>query len=372
VLVSDFDFPLPPELIAQHPAPHREDSRLLVVHRAAGRFEHESFPAFPDLLRTGDLLVVNDSRVFPARIRGLKPDTGGHFEILLLHAEGATDWWTLLRPGKRVRPGSELHFTTPEGHPTPWTAVVQAKNEEGHVRLRFPAGTDVLALAEAIGEIPLPPYIHRAAGPSSTEDRARYQTVYAGPSGSVAAPTAGLHLSPGILDRLAARGIELHRLTLHVGAGTFLPVKAEQVEAHRMHEEHFRLPAATAAAISRAKAEGRRVVAVGTTTLRVLESVAQGLPGHPTPPASAAGSLSLPPVEAGRTRIFVHPPFRFRVVDALLTNFHLPQSTLLMLVSAFAAPGELHAGRELILRAYAEAIREQYRFFSYGDAMFLT
>jgi S-adenosylmethionine:tRNA ribosyltransferase-isomerase len=234
---------------------------------------------------------------------------------------------------------------------------VREKNAEGHFRVSFTGTPNILDELEAHGEIPLPPYIERATG---TDDDTRYQTVFAQPVGSVAAPTAGLHFTPQLLDELRARGVQIHFVTLHVGLGTFAPVKAENLADHVMHEERFELPADTAEAINAAKREGRRVIAVGTTTVRVLES---------------AGALSTLNSQLStlrsRTRIFIHPPYQFRVVDALLTNFHLPQSTLLMLVSAFAAPGELR-GRELILSAYAEAVRERYRFFSYGDAMLLV
>lgn len=375
MLVSAFDFHLPPERIAQQPAARRDASRLLVLHRSDGRREHRVFPDLLGHLEPGDVVVVNDSRVIPARLRGCKADTGGLFEILLLEEARPREWWVLLRPGKRVRPGTRLQFLDSGGKPLPLHAEVLAKNEEGNVLLRFEAGPDVLAIAEAHGEMPLPPYIRRSPGASTATDRDRYQTVYAAPPGSVAAPTAGLHFDAASIDSLAKAGIAVHRLTLHVGVGTFMPVKADRLDDHRMHEERFALPPATAAAINAAKAAGKRVVAVGTTTLRVLESVARGHDGTrwgEAPDATVPpGFLPLPPVEAGRTRIFIRPPCRFRVVDALVTNFHLPQSTLLMLASAFAAPGEPDAGRRLMLDTYALAVREGYRFFSYGDAMLI-
>lgn len=303
-------------------------------------------------------MVLNNSRVFPARLRGFKPETGGEVEILLLEEAGSGDWWVMLKPGKRVRPGSRIVFRTPAGAESQVSAEVVAKNEEGHGRLRFIGTHDVIASAQELGEMPLPPYISRSTPAVGPEDRVRYQTVYAAQDGSVAAPTAGLHLTPELLAGLGARGVETHFVTLHVGAGTFAPVKVDSIEEHRMHEERFEVSEPAAAAINRAKDEGRRVIAVGTTTTRVLEHLAR------THGRVVAG--------AGRTRMFIYPPAQFQVVDALITNFHLPQSTLLMLVSAFAAPGEHPQGRDLILRAYTEAVRERYRFFSYGDAMFLV
>jgi S-adenosylmethionine:tRNA ribosyltransferase-isomerase len=353
---ADFDYPLPPELIAQAPAPTRDGSRLLVLHRTDSRTEHRQFCELPDYLRAGDVLVLNNSRVLRARLRGHKPSTGGQVELLLVEEVAPNEWWTLLRPGKRVRVGTEIQLRTNGGVASLVRAVVLEKNDEGHCRVRFTGTPNLLDELETHGEIPLPPYIERAAG---AEDHTRYQTVFAQPAGSVAAPTAGLHFTPALLDELRARGVQIHFITLHVGLGTFLPVKADNLADHVMHEERFELPADTADAINAAKREGRRVIAVGTTTVRVLESAA----------ALSTFNFQLSALQS-RTRIFIHPPYEFRLVDALLTNFHLPQSTLLMLVSAFAAPGELR-GRELMLATYAEAVRERYRFFSYGDAMLL-
>ncbi len=353
---ADFYYPLPPELIAQAPAVERDASRLLVLHRTDGRVEHRQFRDALDYFRAGDVLVFNNSRVIRARLRGHKPASGGQVELLLVEEVGTNEWWTLLRPGKRVRAGTEIHLLTRSGSLSPVRAVVQEKNPEGHCRVRFSGTPDILNELESLGEIPLPPYIDHAAG---AQDDARYQTVYAQPAGSVAAPTAGLHFTPQLLEELRARGVEIQFVTLHVGLGTFAPVKAEHLADHVMHEERFELPATTAEAINAAKREGRRVIAIGTTTVRVLESVA----------ALSTLNSQLSP-QRGRTRIFIHPPYQFRVVDALLTNFHLPQSTLLMLVSAFAATGVL-GGRERVLSAYAEAVRERYRFFSYGDAMLI-
>jgi S-adenosylmethionine:tRNA ribosyltransferase-isomerase len=357
VFASDFDYHLPPELIAQHPLPERDQSRLLVVNRQTDAIEHRQFREIRQFFRRGDLLVMNNSRVIPARLRGFKADTKGEIEILLLEEASPFEWWVLLRPGKRVRPGSQLVFCDPRGVMSSLDAEVVAKNDEGHCRLRFHGTEKVIESAFSLGEMPLPPYIHRSAPASPDIDRQRYQTVYATHDGSVAAPTAGLHFSPELLSQLAAQGIETQFVTLHVGAGTFAPVKAERITDHRMHEERFEVSPATAEAIARAKAEGRRVIAVGTTSMRVLEHLGR------TQGRVIAGS--------GRTSIFIHPPDTFLEVDALLTNFHLPQSTLLMLVSAFLAPGRHRDGRERMQRAYAEAIRERYRFFSYGDAMFI-
>lgn len=352
----DFAYQLPVELIAQLPTPVRDGSRLLVLERAVQRTEHRQFSDLPDYLRSGDVLVLNDSRVLRARLRGRKPLSGGQIELLLVEEVALNQWWTMLRPGKRVRAGTDIQFTTNTGAASPLHAVVLEKNAEGHCLVRFSGTANILDELESHGEIPLPPYIERTAG---ADDSARYQTVFAQPVGSVAAPTAGLHFTPQLLEKLRARGVQIHFVTLHVGIGTFAPVKAENLAGHQMHEERFELPAATAVAVNAAKSEGRRVIAVGTTTVRVLESAA----------ALSPVARRLSPVTS-RTRIFIHPPFQFRIVDALLTNFHLPQSTLLMLVSAFAAPGELR-GRELMLATYAEAVRERYRFFSYGDAMLI-
>ena len=357
VRTADFHYELPPELIAQTPAPERDQSRLLVFQRPAGQVTHGQFRDLPSCLRAGDVLVLNDSRVIPARLRGEKPGTGGQLEVLLTQENAVNDWWVMLRPGKRARAGTRFLLRSPAGKVTSITASVLAKEADGRCRLRFDGVANVAEALDALGEVPLPPYIQRIGAPSSL-DRERYQTVFARPRGSIAAPTAGLHFTVAMLDRLRSVGVDVQFVTLHVGLGTFAPVKAGRVEDHVMHEESFELGAATAAAINRAKRDGRRVVAVGTTTVRVLESVA------------AANDDTLR-ATCGRTRIFIHPPFRFRVADALVTNFHLPESTLLMLVSAFATPGETR-GRELMLAAYAEAVRERYRFFSYGDAMLIV
>lgn len=352
---SDFDYTLPPERIAQQPALRRDQSRLLVLERRTGAIHHRHFPELQDYLVPGDLLALNDSKVIPARLRALKTNSGGQIELLLLEECAANEWWALVRPGKRLRTGTRLTVLDRTHELAGITVRVEEKNQEGHCRLRFEGTADLFADLAALGETPLPPYLERArSGPDAT-DAERYQTVYAREAGSVAAPTAGLHFTAEFLDRLGRRGVQTAFVTLHVGWGTFAPLRTES--NHLLHEERFVLGTAAAAQLNAARREGRRVIAVGTTTLRALESVAAREGGR-----FVAG--------AGRTRLFIHPPFRFQVVDALVTNFHLPKSTLLTLVCAFAAPGEIR-GRDLVLGAYAEAIREKYRFYSYGDAMLI-
>jgi S-adenosylmethionine:tRNA ribosyltransferase-isomerase len=296
-------------------------------------------------------LVLNDSRVIPARLRAANPKTGGHFEVLLLEEVTQNNWWAMMKPGKRARVGTKIQILDLQKNGTVIEAQVEEVNEEGHRRLSFSNIGNILNELDRLGELPVPPYIERAT--PQDEDRTRYQTVYARDAGSVAAPTAGLHFTPELLDQIRARGVKVCFVTLHVGLGTFAPVKADRLEEHVMHEERFNISEESAALINAAD----RVVAVGTTTVRVLESVAQKNNG-----VIVAGS--------GRTKIFIYPPCDFKAVDAMVTNFHLPCSTLLMLISAFAAPGETH-GREMILNTYAEAVRERYRFFSYGDAMLI-
>lgn len=353
---ADFHFHLPPELIAQQPAPRRDQSRLLVLHRTEHRIEHRQFQDFPELLRAGDVLVLNNSRVIPARLHGKNAKTGGTFEILLLEENAMNDWWTMMRPGKRAKIGTKIQLLDKSGAAANYNAEVAELNADGHRRLKFFGAQNIFDGLDALGEMPLPPYIERHG--EQALDKERYQTVYARPAGSVAAPTAGLHFTPEILEAIRARGVEICFVTLHVGAGTFLPVKTKNVADHKMHAERFEVGEATVSAVNAAKKNGRRVIAVGTTATRALETVAR----------LNAGKLN---VYAGKTDIFLFPPAHFQIVDALLTNFHLPESTLLMLVSAFAAPGETNRGRELILSAYAEAVRERYRFFSYGDAMLI-
>lgn len=356
VRTADFDYELPPELIAQTPASRRDQSRLLVLQRPESTIAHRGFTDLLHYLRPGDVLVLNDSRVIPARLRGRNSKTGGGFEVLLLEENAVNNWWVMLRPGKRAQLQTRIEFLDRHGEVTGISAVVAEVNDEGHRRLQFGGTENINNALDALGEIPLPPYIKRTAPNESSDDLERYQTVYAAAAGSVAAPTAGLHFTPDLLDQIQRAGVQVCHVTLHVGLGTFAPVKSEDLSGHMMHEERFLISEATANTINAAKNESRRVIAVGTTSVRVIESA-----------ADAAGRIS---AQTGRTRIFIHPPYRFKIVDALLTNFHLPCSTLLMLVSAFASPGEM-GGRELMRVAYAEAIRERYRFFSYGDAMLI-
>ncbi len=330
--LEDYDYFLPPERIAQRGAEPRDAARMLVVHRDGRPFEHRRVRDLPAYIRPGDVLVLNASRVIPARLYARKP-TGARIEVLLVREEAPGTWLALLRPARKAPPGTRLRFLGSE-------AEVVAVAEEGLRRLRF--ATDPWELMDREGEPPLPPYV-RVPVPFS-----RYQTVFARTPGSVAAPTAGLHFTPELLSRIRAAGAEVGFLELHVGPGTFRPVKGA-IEAHRMHEEVFRIPPETAGAVNRARGEGRRVVAVGTTVVRALESAAG-------PEGVRAGE--------GRTRLFIRPPYAFKMVGALLTNFHLPRSTLLMLVTAFA-------GYERTMAAYREALARGYRFYSLGDAMWI-
>ena len=324
--LSDYLYDLPPELIASRPATRRQDSRMLVIHQDSEGIEHRGFSNLPEFLRPSDLLVLNDSRVIPARLH----DASGKIEILLLEQHDSLHWTAMVRPGKKMRQGATIEVAGT-------TATVLEILEDGTRLLAFSSPPDL----EHFGSMPIPPYFHR---PADAQDRERYQTVYARDPGSVAAPTAGLHFTPEILAPLPHAFV-----TLHVGAGTFQPVKSDDLSGHRMHREHYTLPPETAARINKTKASGGRIVAVGTTTTRVLES---------QPPGPLQGAV-------GSTEIFIHPPYEFQRVDALLTNFHLPSSTLLMLVSAFA-------GHDLIMTTYEEAVREGYRFFSYGDCMLIV
>jgi S-adenosylmethionine:tRNA ribosyltransferase-isomerase len=346
VKTSDFYFDLPPELIAQQPADRRDGSRLLVLHRAERRWEHRMFTDLPAYLRAGDLVVVNNTKVIPARILGRKPGSGGKVEVFLLEATAEPGVWdVLLRVSRRPKPGDRMEFG--EGR---LVAVMVEDGVKGRARVRFETDRPVLDWAHELGDTPLPPYIQRPAG-SLDADRDRYQTIYARAPGAVAAPTAGLHFTPELFARLEALGVGRAEVTLHVGLGTFRPVTAERVEDHRMEEERYEVDAGAAEAITRARAAGGRCLAVGSTSVRTLESV-----------AARHGAVV---ADAGRTDLFITPPYTFRVADLILTNFHLPQSTLLMMMSAFS-------DRELLLAAYAEAVRERYRFFSYGDAMLMV
>jgi len=353
---ADFHFDLPPELIAQQPAAQRDGSRLLILDRKTQKICHRQFFNLLEYLQPGDVLVLNDSRVIPARLHGTNAKTGGKFEILLVEETAPNHWWAMMRPGKRAPVGTQIHILNRQGEPTSINATVLEVNSEGHRRLQFSGVANLFDELPKLGELPLPPYIERQA--ETAQDQERYQTVYAKPAGSVAAPTAGLHFTPEILEKIRALGVKISFVTLHVGAGTFLPVKVENISEHKMHAERFEVGEATVTAVNEAKKSGHRVFAVGTTVTRTLETVAR----------TNAGKLN---IHKGKTDIFLFPPAQFQIVDALLTNFHLPESTLVMLVSAFAAPGEKTDGRELILSAYAEAVRERYRFFSYGDAMLI-
>ena len=364
MLVSEFDYELPEELIAQRPPEVRGTSRMLALDRRTGAFADRSFGELPALLEPGDLLVLNNSRVIPARLfatrGGLKtqeksPVPGGLVEVLLTERlVGKNEWGALVKPAKKVPVGERLLFGDE------LRAEVIAAGEFGERTLRFDPMDDFYAALERIGHLPLPPYIRREKdAPDRVEDRERYQTVYSRPLGSAeargssAAPTAGLHFTAEILERLRERGVEIVTLTLHVGLGTFQPVRAERTEEIRLHAESYTISAETAAAVNRARREGRRIVAAGTTSTRTLEHVVRvfgdgGIEAH-----------------SGSTSLFLSPGAEFKIVSGLLTNFHLPESTLLMLVSAFA-------GREKVLAAYAHAVRERYRFFSYGDCMLIT
>ncbi|MGE0042363.1 MAG: tRNA preQ1(34) S-adenosylmethionine ribosyltransferase-isomerase QueA [Vicinamibacterales bacterium] len=353
--VSDFDFELPEAQIAQEPPAIRGQSRLLRLDRASGATAHHAFGDLPALLRPGDLLVVNDTRVFPARLLGRRLPGGGAVECLLVSETAAPEpgaaestWTALVHPGQRLRVGSRMEF--PADGPVVIEGEVLGRHFNGRrtVRLRTMGGLALQDAIDRIGHVPLPPYIHRDDEPA---DRDRYQTIFAAARGSIAAPTAGLHFTPEVIAALDARGVERIAVTLHVGYGTFQPIRTDVVEAHRMDAERYEVTAGAAAALSRAAREGRRVVAVGTTTTRTLESL----------PVAPDGTVA---PGSGETALFIHPGHRFRLVSGLVTNFHLPRSSLLMLVSALG-------GRDAVLSAYREAVARGYRFYSYGDAMLI-
>jgi S-adenosylmethionine:tRNA ribosyltransferase-isomerase len=343
--IEAYDYELPESLIAQEPLGERDVSRLLAVERASGKISHHGFRDLMGFLRAGDLLVINETRVLPARLYARRP-SGGSAELLLVRPSTEDRWLAMVRPSARIRPGTEITIQARCGGRTA-TAVVEETAGEGLRLVRFPDG-DVEALIAEVGEVPLPPYIRR---PASEEDRETYQTVYARVPGAVAAPTAGLHFTTELLEEMETRNVRTSRLVLHVGPGTFRPVQVSDYSKHRLEAEWCEIPEATAASIRSTKQGGGRVVAVGTTTTRALEAAARLSPG----------GLS---AYRGWVDLFIYPPFEFRVVDALITNFHLPKSSLLLLVSAFG-------GRHLILEAYGEAVREKYRFYSYGDAMLI-
>lgn len=372
MLVSEFHYDLPPERIAQEPLADRAGSRLLHLRRPLGSWQDRRFDEFPELLRADDLLVLNNTRVFPARLYGhrsggAKPDNApplglerGRVEVLLTRRveDEANEWQCLVRPGRKVGIGEKLYFDDPAGGSFPvqrpaLEAEVIARGAFGERRIRFAAVPDFFARIERIGHVPLPPYIDRA---DQAIDRDRYQTIYAQAAGSIAAPTAGLHFTPAIVERIRARGIQIAEITLHVGLGTFQPVRVDRVEDHRLHREPYEIPEEAAQAINQAKADARRVVAVGTTTVRTLEYAAVV--------RNKRGAENRVTAERGEADIFIYPGHRFRMVDALLTNFHLPQSSLLMLVCAFA-------GKQPVMSAYQHAVGAGYRFYSYGDCMFV-
>jgi S-adenosylmethionine:tRNA ribosyltransferase-isomerase len=342
--VGRFDYELPPDRIAQYPAEERDASRLLVCDRARGRRDDRVFRELPDLLRPGDLLVLNDSRVIPARLVGRLAPAGAQVELLFLRAAGGPRWEALARPARRCRTGAVILLADGET-----TVRVVSAGREGRRVVEVEGEQSAREVLERHGMPPLPPYIARYAKPGA-EDWERYQTVYATRDGSVAAPTAGLHFTWALLERLRSAGVELASLTLHVGPGTFRPIRGPRVEEHRIDAEELRVSPAVAATVNRAKAERRRVIAVGTTTCRALE-------------AAADESGLVRPI-AGLTDLYIYPGYRFKVIDGLLTNFHLPRSSLLLLVSAFA-------GRELVLEVYRYAVAAGYRFYSYGDAMLI-
>ncbi len=338
---SDFYFELPQELIAQDPLEDRSGSRLLMLDKESGRTEHHIFREIVDYLRPGDCLVLNNTKVLPARLMGVKEDTGALVEVLLLKRQKDDIWETLVKPGKKARPGTRLRFG--DGC---LEAEVLDVVEEGNRLVRFYYEGIFEEVLDRLGEMPLPPYITH-----KLQDKSRYQTVYAKYDGSAAAPTAGLHFTNKLLCEIEEKGVEIAYVTLHVGLGTFRPVKADNILEHHMHSEYYQVTKEAADKINRAKAQGHRVICVGTTGCRTVESAAK-----------EDGTLE---ECCGNTDIFIYPGYRFKVLDCLITNFHLPESTLVMLVSALA-------GREHVLDAYAEAIREKYRFFSFGDAMFIT
>lgn len=337
---SDFKFDLPKELIAQDPLADRASSRLLVLDKKTGKTQHRTFRDIKEYLRPGDCLVVNDTKVIPARLLGCREETKGKVEVLLLKRLSDNEWETLVKPGRRLRPGARLSFG--DGL---LGAEVQEVMEEGNRRIRFIYDGIFEEILDTLGQMPLPPYITH-----QLEEKDRYNTVYASHPGSAAAPTAGLHFTKELLEEIRQEGVDIAKVTLHVGLGTFRPVKVEDVQSHHMHSEWYEITEEAAQAINGARKRGGRIICVGTTSCRTIESA-----------ADEAGRIE---AKSGWTDIFIYPGYRFKVLDGLITNFHLPESTLLMLVSALA-------GREHILAAYEEAVREKYRFFSFGDAMLI-
>ncbi|WP_311198615.1 tRNA preQ1(34) S-adenosylmethionine ribosyltransferase-isomerase QueA [Jeotgalibaca sp. MA1X17-3] len=341
VKTSDFDFELPEELIAQTPLENRAASKLLILNSETGKVQDEHFPAVLEELDSGDALVLNNTRVLPARLHGVKPETGGHLEVLLLNNQEKDQWETLIKPAKRAKVGTKIMFG--EGD---LTAVVTKELSHGGRIVEFEYEGIFLEVLEKLGEMPLPPYIKERL-----HDPDRYQTVYAKENGSAAAPTAGLHFTQDLLKQAEDKGVEIVYLTLHVGLGTFRPISVDDVDEHEMHSEFYHLSEESAETLRRIRGNGGKVVAVGTTSIRTLETIGTKFKGEIK-------------ADSGWTNIFISPGYSFTVVDAFITNFHLPKSTLVMLVSAFA-------GRENVLQAYAHAVEERYRFFSFGDAMFI-
>lgn len=339
--ISRFDYDLPTDLIAQHPVEPRDSSRLLVVDRRSNRLQDRVFRDLPEFLRAGDVLVLNDTRVIPARVFARR-QTGGRTELLFLDPVEPNLWRVLARPARRLRAGEVLEVMTTEGNVAGVTVTVRDREPDGPLLIQ---GDDVRSLLQQFGQMPLPPYIGE-----KLEDPARYQTVYAAHEGSAAAPTAGLHFTPQLLDRCREAGIQIAYITLHVGLDTFQPVKVEDARHHTIHSEWFEVSAETAGIIAGARERGSRVVGVGTTVVRTLETVADSPPGEP---------------QRGTTDIYITPPYRFRMVDSMVTNFHLPRTTLLLMISAFA-------GENLVKLAYSHAIQERYRFYSFGDAMLIV
>ena len=346
--INDFDYELPRELIAQTPAKKRDFSRLMVVHRNSGEVEHKHFYDILDYLNEGDCLVLNNSKVLPARLHGKKEGTGANVEFLLLKRIRGDKWETMVRPGKRLKPGDAVSFSDDKL----FRAVIEDYGEDGTRTVRFEYEGIFLERLEELGKMPLPPYIERE---NNTQDKDRYQTVYAKNEGSVAAPTAGLHFTPELLERAKAKGVKLAYVTLHVGIGTFRPVKVEKIEEHHMHFEEYFIDEETARTINDTIKTGGRIVSVGTTSARTVESAAV---------YDKESGKYLVRAGHGSTGIFIYPGYEFKIIDSLITNFHLPKSTLLMLISALY-------NREDILRVYRIAVEERYRFFSYGDAMFI-
>ncbi len=338
-MLSDFDYHLPEELIAQNPLEQRDQSRMLVLKRRSRALEHSTFKRLPEYLNRGDLLVLNNTRVIPARLLGKRRESGGEAEFLLLHRLDDARWTAMVRPGRRLKPGSEVLF------PGGLIAVIEDYTGDGKRVVRFSAPGLLDEALTAAGSVPLPPYIT-----AELRDPARYQTIYAAEEGSAAAPTAGFHFTPAVFNELKEKGVNWTFFTLHIGPGTFQPVKAEDIREHTMHQEYYRLSEETASMVNETRKRGNRVVAVGTTGCRVLETAAE--PGGTVAPSE------------GWTGIFIYPGYKFRAVDAMLTNFHLPRSTLLMLVSALAGHSEMKA-------AYREAVQGEYRFYSFGDCMLI-